>query len=400
MNTSKPERIESIDIYRGLVMFLMMAEVLRIAKVASQFPGSSLWTWLGWHTSHVAWRGCSVHDMIQPSFTFLVGVALPFSLAARLGRGQSFFRMAGHALWRSLLLIGLGIILRSIGKKYTYFTFEDTLTQIGLGYFFVFLLAWLRPAWQMAVLGVVLVAYFAAFALFPLPNADFSYAAVGVPADWPHHANGFAAHWNKNSNLAWAFDKWFLNLFGRESPFEFNRGGYATLSFIPTLGTMILGLLAGNWLKESTNRSETCLKLFATGTIAILLAVGLDQFGICPNVKRIWTPSWVLFSGGICFIVLCILSLLFDRTGVAFVTYPIIVIGANSIVAYVMAETLPGFLRETIATHLGLIHDRWGYRPLDLFGKEYQLIVEGGLILLCFWFVLWWLYRNKTFIRI
>ena len=66
-----------------------------------------------------------------------------------------------------------------------------------------------------------------------------------MPADWPHHLGGFAAHWNKNSNLAWAFDVWFLNLFPREQPFVFNGGGYATLSFIPTLGTMILGLLAG-----------------------------------------------------------------------------------------------------------------------------------------------------------
>lgn len=60
-----------------------------------------------------------------------------------------------------------------------------------------------------------------------------------------HLMTGFAAHWNKNSNLAWAFDTWFLNVFPRSQPFGFNGGGYATLSFIPTLGTMILGLIAG-----------------------------------------------------------------------------------------------------------------------------------------------------------
>ncbi len=67
---------------------------------------------------------------------------------------------------------------------------------------------------------------------------------------WPHLMTGFAAHWNKNSNLAWAFDTWFLNLFPREKPFMYNGGGYATLSFIPTLGTMILGLIAGGVLRS------------------------------------------------------------------------------------------------------------------------------------------------------
>ena len=85
---------------------------------------------------------------------------------------------------------------------------------------------------------------------YPLPPSDFDYAKVGVPPDWPYHYTGLAAHWNKNSNLAWAFDTWFLNLFPRAKPFLFNGGGYATLSFIPTLGTMILGLIAGGWLKH------------------------------------------------------------------------------------------------------------------------------------------------------
>ena len=71
-----------------------------------------------------------------------------------------------------------------------------------------------------------------------------------MPADWPHLMTGFAAHWNKNSNLAWAFDTWFLNLFPREQPFKYNGGGYATLSFIPTLATMILGLIAGGVLRR------------------------------------------------------------------------------------------------------------------------------------------------------
>src|SRR5271165_1436767 len=102
-------RVASIDAYRGLVMFLMVAEILQVGRIARHFPDSEVWKFLAFHTSHVEWTGCSLHDMIQPSFSFLVGVALPFSMASRIARGQSFGRMAGHAVWRSLVLVFLGI---------------------------------------------------------------------------------------------------------------------------------------------------------------------------------------------------------------------------------------------------------------------------------------------------
>src|SRR5262245_18536010 len=136
----KPDRLVSVDAYRGLVMFLLLAESLRLPAVAKQFPNNPLWRLIGFHTSHVEWAGCSLHDMIQPSFSFLVGVALPFSMASRIAKGHGFGRMFGHAVWRALLLVVLGILLRSQGKSVTNFTFEDTLTQIGLGYVFLFLL--------------------------------------------------------------------------------------------------------------------------------------------------------------------------------------------------------------------------------------------------------------------
>src|SRR2546423_1337413 len=127
---SAPQRVGSIDAYRGLVMLLMMAEVLHFREVADKVPGSPIWEFLAGLQAHVAWTGCTLHDLIQPSFTFLVGVALPFSLASRSARGQSFLRQSLHALWRSAVLIALGIFLRSVGKTQTNFTFEDTLTQI------------------------------------------------------------------------------------------------------------------------------------------------------------------------------------------------------------------------------------------------------------------------------
>ena len=133
------ERIGSIDVFRGLVMFLMMAEVLHLAQVARDFPDCSLWQQLAFHQSHVPWVGCSLHDLIQPSFSFLVGVALPFSIASRIAKGQSSGGLFGHAVWRSLLLILLGVFLRSVHRDQINWTFEDTLSQIGLGYPVLFL---------------------------------------------------------------------------------------------------------------------------------------------------------------------------------------------------------------------------------------------------------------------
>ena len=125
-------------------MVLMMAEVLHLAKVASAYPGNWFWSILAYNQTHVEWSGCSLHDLIQPSFSFLVGVALPYSIASRRRKGQTFRQMLAHSVWRSILLVFLGIFLRSTHSTQTYFTFEDTLTQIGLGYTFLFLLG-LRP---------------------------------------------------------------------------------------------------------------------------------------------------------------------------------------------------------------------------------------------------------------
>src|SRR3989454_1901115 len=101
----KTQRLASLDAYRGFVMFLMMAEALRLCTVARAIPESGFWSFLCHHQSHVEWIGCSLHDLIQPSFSFLVGVALPFSIARRMVKGEPFTQMIGHALWRSLVLI-------------------------------------------------------------------------------------------------------------------------------------------------------------------------------------------------------------------------------------------------------------------------------------------------------
>jgi heparan-alpha-glucosaminide N-acetyltransferase len=400
MNTSAtnlappPNRLASIDAYRGLVMLLMMGEVLRFSSVAKA-TGSGFWKFLAHHQSHAEWIGCSLHDLIQPSFSFLVGVALPFSIASRRARGQSMPLMTLHAFWRALLLVLLGFFLRSLHSSRTNFTFEDTLTQIGLGYGFLFLLGF-RPARdQWIALAVLLVGYWAAFALYPLPAADFDYGKVGVSSAWlaEHRLTGFAAHWNKNSNLAWAFDRWFLNLFPRPKPFTYNGGGYTTLSFIPTLATMILGLLAGGVLRSDRSPLAKLRWFAVAAVIGLVSGWVLNATGICPVVKRIWTPSWTLFSGGWCFLLLAGFYALVDVARQRAVVFPLVVIGMNSIAAYCIAHLFEDFIGESLKRHLPV-------GTFSILGAHYERFLLGAAILLVFWLILFWMYRRRIFLRI
>lgn len=393
MAASIPVRLASIDAYRGFVMLLMMAEVLHLGRMAKNFPNSEFWQFASYHQSHVEWRGCSLHDLIQPSFSFLVGVALPFSLANRLGRGQTVARLTMHACTRAGILVLLGVFLRSVGRKQTNWTFEDTLSQIGLGYVPLFLLGLAAERWRYLALIGILAGYFTLFALHPVPGPEHSFATVGVPNDWQHHPTGFAAHWDKNSNPAWAFDTWFLNLFPREKPFTHNSGGYATLSFIPTLATMILGLIAGAWLQAGRPWKQILGQYFVVGLLLLGIGTALDQWGICPSVKRIWTPSWVLVSGGWCFLLLGLFVATTDATGYAGWSYPLRVIGANSIVAYVGSHLIESFVLNSFKTHLG-------GEIFLAFGQEYEPVFSGACVLLVYWLILWWMYRNRIFVRI
>jgi predicted acyltransferase len=385
--------LSSLDAYRGFVMFLMMAEVLRLADVASGVPGSAFWSFVAFHQTHAPWAGCSLHDLIQPSFSFMVGVAVPYSLASRVAKGETKAFMTAHAFWRAFVLVALGIFLRSIGRDHTHFTFEDTLSQIGLGYGVLFLLGFrpMRDAW--VAFGLILAGYWAAFALYPLPGPGFDWTAAGVAPDWAYNYQGFAAHWNKNTNLAWAFDRWFLNLFPPPGWFTRNGGGYATLSFIPTLGTMILGLAAGRVMRSDRTDRGKLTWLIAAGLAGIAAGWLLDATGICPSVKRIWTPSWTLFSGGWCFLLLAAFYAAVDLSGWRRWAFPLVVIGMNSIAAYMIAHLCESFLRSAFRTHLGA-------GAFRAFGDAYEPFVMGACILFSYWLMLLWMHRRRIFLRI
>lgn len=390
-----PARLASVDAYRGLVMVLMMAELLQLGSLAKKFPENAPLGIAAYHQTHVEWVGCSLHDLIQPSFSFLVGVSLPFSLAQRRARGQSTPRMAAHAFWRGFLLIAIGTVLRSIGPDFPDYGFIDTLCQIGLGYGFLFLLA-LRPTRdQWLAVGAILVGYWALWAFWPLPGDDFDWKAVGVKPEWLHEHGliGFAAHWNRGANPGAEFDRWFLNLFPRKDgqPFLFNGGGYVVLNFIPTLATMTLGLIAGGVLKGGRPPVEKVGWFLVAGLVGLAAGYGLGAAGVCPVVKKVWTPSWVLFSGGWCFVLLAGFYAVVDVVGWRGWAFPLVVVGANSIAAYCMSGSFvkPELLRM-VRRHVG---------DLGLSPEAAQLL-HRGLTLLVLWLILLWMYRRKVFIKV
>ncbi len=386
-------RLVSLDVFRGLVMVLMLNEATHLHVVAQAFPHSLFWRVIGFNTDHVEWQGCSLHDLIQPAFSFLVGAALPFSIASRKLKGQTFRPMFGHAVRRALLLIFLGFFIRSLQSTQTYFTFEDTLTQIGLGYVFLFLLGFTRVRTQVVSLVLILICFWAAFVLYPAPGPQFDYARVGVPADWPHLYTGFLSHWNKNSNLSWAFDVWFLNLFPREHPFIFNEGGWSTLSFIPTLATMIMGLLTGEWLRSKESKDRKLRGLVIAGAALVLLGLLCQWAGVCPIVKRVWTSSYTLYSGGLVVLILAGLYALVDWKEWRRWAFPLVVVGMNSIGIYLMSWTMESFVSAALDRHIGGVIS-------TIAGPIFQPVLHGFLMMLIFWLILFWMYRRKIFLKI
>ena len=393
MAATEQDRLASLDVYRGATMLFMASEIMRISRVAEAYPGNPIWQFIAFHTSHVTWTGWSLWDLIQPSFMFMVGVALPWSIASRKANGKTHRDLWLHTLWRSFALVALGIFLRSTGHPQTNFTFEDVLTQIGLGYPILFWLGWKSPRFQAITAGAILCGYWLLFALFPAPGPTFNWPAVGVPADWPNHLTGFASHWDKNSNFAAWVEEWFLNLFPRPKPFLFNGGGYLTLNFVPSLATMIFGLLAGGLLKSKSTADEKQFMLLKAGAAGIIFGWLLDLAGICPMVKRIWTPSWALFAGGCT----CWLLLLFywtvDVKQWRGWTLPFTVVGMNSIAMYCLVHLIDKFIGESMKVH-------FGRGIFSVFGATFEKVFEGGVVLAVLWLICSWLYQRRIFIRI
>lgn len=366
MNASR--RLTSLDILRGATMAFLCLQILRLPLGVNHFPESTFWQVVSAQTSHAAWTGMTAWDLIQPLFMFMVGISLPWSVAARRVAGQTTTDMWRHAVWRSLVFVLLGVMLVSLEAGRTQFDFTNVLAQIGLGYPLLFGLAMTRWRTQ-AVAGVlILTLVWVAHALMP-------------------------EGWRKHGGPGAAFDLWFLNLFPRETPFTGNPGGYATLNFIPAVVTMLFGAMAGAWLRGGRDARTTLRGLLFVSAGLLITGLLLDATGLCPSIKRIWTPSFVLITGGLMGALLALCYWLMDVRGASAPFELLRIVGMNSLILYIVLHLWDPFLPDLVYTHLG-----WNILailPADAGVFAARCIAWLLLLAFCVW-----LHRRRIYIKV
>jgi predicted acyltransferase len=471
-------RVVSLDAYRGFIMFVLAASgfgILQFARIESDQEiwnshNREKWQRIAFHFDHPAWQsnflpsslekaddpeyqpsgflkfGVSFWDLIQPAFMFMVGVAMPFSYARRASSGHSAGRRFLHAVWRAKVLVLLGVFLYSLDSERTNWVFTNVLAQIGLGYLFAYLLLGWKPWIQLTALVAILAGYWLVFYLQP-PPAEYNYAAVNASVEKGEVYEGKFAAWSKNANAAHWFDRQFLNrlrtldadamaklnieadatswspeflrrwLFANDQPFTHERGGYQTLNFVPSIGTTLLGILCGQLLLSALGKWKKLGLLLAGGLLCLGLGLVAGEFA-CPIVKRIWTPSWVLFSGAYVIWMLAAFYFLCDVLPLKFFFFPLVVVGMNSIAIYLMGQLLRGWtMSEVVKTHLagvlewimdlkgGIVPEGLGeqyqtYGAYALSDQAYGPLVYSTAAAVIFWLVAYWMYRQKYFVRV
>jgi heparan-alpha-glucosaminide N-acetyltransferase len=330
----------------------------------------------------------------MPSFVFMAGVAMPYSYAAGLARGESYASLALHALYRSLVLILLGSVgFLFLGNwimlkwpAHINVQFQTILPQLGLAYAPAFLLLGRSARAQLAAAAVILVAWWLAFALYPLPGPGFDYASVGAVGE---RFTGFFAHWNKNTNPAADFDRWFLNLIPRSEPFRFDKSGLTTLAFVPTLATVIFGMRTGEFLRAPGEPASKVKALLIAALACLAGGIAL-RFTVCPMVKSLWTPSWAVYSTGWVLLMLAAFFWLIEVRGWRRASLALAVVGMNAIAVYCMANLFDYWILKVWERSLG------DY----LFGGAYAPIWKSLAIVVTLWVASVALYRRRIFFRI
>jgi len=400
-------------------MMVLAASGFGIYKLA-QLPADApvwnqidygLWQQIAFHFEHsqwishfdvdgVKWIGVRFWDLIQPAFMFMVGVAMPYSYARREAVGHGVLRRTGHALLRAAVLVLLGVFLVSTGESQTRWEFFNVLAQIGLGYFFAYILLG-RAFWIQLLAFIVILAGYWGFFYNYAPPQNYDYAAVG--ATEASILEGQFEPWSKNANAGYQVDLWLLNQFPRPKgeEFEYNPGGYLTLNFVPSIGTILLGVFCGQLLRGEKRWWQKFLLLVIGGAVCMGLAIAASMYA-CPIVKRIWTPSWVLFSGAWVIWALAVFYLVLDLFRLRWLAFPLVIIGMNSLVMYLMSQLLRPWAEETVAIHFTGTLQRLG----DLIGVDllaegmYAHLVWPTSAFILFWLIILWMYRQKFFVRV
>lgn len=341
------ERLLSLDAFRGFTMLLLISHGLGIHEA---FKGQSAWAN---QFEHAEWAGCTLWDLIQPAFTFIVGVAMPLSLARR----QAAWR---HVLWRAAVLILLSNVLSNWGATGPLkLQFINVLCQIAFSYLLCFLL--LQFPFRAQVLGALalLLLHHALFYLFPGPSGPF----------------------DPQANFAAQFD---LRLLG------YNYSGhYTTLNFLGNALTVLFGCWTGLLLQSDRTPAQRLRLLLASALAALVLALLLEP--AIPMVKRLWTGSFLFWSTGLVLLGFAAFYAVIEMRGWHRWTFPLVVVGANSIFIYAFSQVLRGWLSRGLAAFDG--------RQFAFLGPV-GAIPHNILVMLVMWGLCYWLYQRRIFFKI
>jgi len=348
------KRYLALDAYRGFIMLLLASEGFGF----SELRNDSTWGRVAGWFNHVPWEGGVFWDMIQPSFMFMVGVAMPFALAKRTAEGATPRDNLRHVLARSLRLILLSQILICVGAGRIKLQLIIVLSQIAFTYFLSYLIMQWKWLWQ-AVAGVALMVFWIALlSLFPGPDGPFS----------------------KMNHVGLVVDRWIFH-------YDYDPA-YSTLNFIASTVWTLTGVWAGRLLMASKTHREK-LKSFVGG-MAFSFATGLALSLWIPMIKQLCTPSFVLYSLGWVLFMLIGFYLVIEVLNFRRWTFPFVVLGANSIFVY----------------SLGMVLREWLDRAVGVFTLHYQWlgtlapVAQSCTVLAVMWYLCYWLYEKKIFLKV
>lgn len=366
-NTSPvlPGRINSVDFYRGLTMFLLAGESTLLYEHLQHFDHGIL-HFLAVQFSHHAWHGLHFWDLVQPFFMFIVGVSIPFAVANRIKKGDSKKTITLHALKRSFLLLLFGWGLYCIYADGIVWQFQNVLAQLSVTYLVAFLIRNKSFSFQLIfTLGILLI-YDLAYRFFPV--------------------EGFNHPWVKLEDLgAWVN----IKIEGVDRGEE-----WATLNVVSTTAHTVWGVLCGKLLMSEKPVSKKIQYLLIAGVISLVIGYALDLLNITPIIKKIATSAFVFASGGWSILVLCMLYWLIDVKKF-FGTGPNMfkIVGMNSIFIYMFFMLGGADIFTTSLTPFTNALFSW-ISPIAV-GIITSLLVWAAL-----WYVCYWLYKNKLFIKI
>jgi predicted acyltransferase len=357
-------RLLSLDFFRGVTMFLLVGEATALyALLGSQALQGTLLGAIGTQLDHHPWNGLRFWDLIQPFFMFIVGVAMPFSIGRRWERGDTWTQTFQHALRRSGLLLLFGWGLYCIGPGRLTFELWNVLAQLSFTYLVAFLMMRKPARTQISFTFALLVISELLYRLWPVP--------------------GFNQPFTPDQN----FGSWVdLHLMGKLS-----EGHWVAFNAIPTTAHTMWGVLAGQLLKSGRLPYRKIRTLVIAGLIGVIAGYALDP--VTPIIKRICTSSFVIVSGGWCLLALALCYWLIDvkkfQRWVLFFN----IVGMNSIFIYMFTNTGGAEWFHRIARPFTMGAFAWAG---DLQAKIVTSLVIWGML----WYLCFWLFKRKIFIRI